>query len=268
MKYLIGILVIIIVSIALIIGVVSQLDSLPSLENTYVLKEQLIESDGYTWYQPATNTMNVIVLKDKDLEVVFTEENAQSLKEQARSERFEVVLNGGYFLGTNLDADPIGLLQIRGEVLSNRVQDSQNQVTQIIVFDHEEKSLSIFPWNEFDDEQYMQEKYSIIQAGPLVMKDGQLQETAIAESINGSDPYLRTLIGYTNEGEMLLLVTRISYSLPDLVKELQRYPITENKQLTLVNLDGGSSTAMHVPDLLQFSFGENKRLPYVIGIPK
>ncbi len=225
-----------------------------------------VEDEEFKWFLSQDKSFTVVVFNNHDLDIRFTAENAQSLKEQTQSEEWKMAINGGYFAGSLISATPIGGLSIRGEVLTEVVNDSQNQITQVVIFDHEQLKLNIVPLSQFSSSAYADSRYSYFQTGPLVLKDNQLQSTQIKDSINGVDKYLRAVVGITDKGEIVLGVSRIAMSLEEFANKLLSVETLADRKVTLVNLDGGSSTAIFSPELDQFNFGENKRLPYVIGV--
>ncbi len=260
------ILVFIIIIAGLIVGgfylINSQL-SQSGISVQSVTSSKLINSGDIQWYQDSDKQFNLAIFS-KPLTITFTAQNAQTLKEQSILDGYSLAVNGSYYRGSYIEAEHSGLLQIKGKKLWDMVPDSQ--LTQVVIYDEQADSLQFMPTSEIKLTDYKADKYTLFQTGPLLIKNGVVQSAEIAASLNGSGRYLRTVMGVTDDGQKFVLVTRINFTLGDLASMVLSFPIFQNKHVTLVNLDGGTSTAMYSRDLDQFNYQESSRLPVVIGV--
>ncbi len=222
------------------------------------------EANGITWCQDSGRNFN-LALFSLPLQTIFTSENAQSLREQSLVAGYELAINGGFFKGSYVSAEYAGLLQIKGEMLAE-IARNDKQVTHVIVYDEKNDLIEFLPASDFDTDNYAEAHYTLLQAGPLIIQENEITTDLIAGSQNGEAKYNRTLLGYTDTGEKFVIITRTTYTLSDLGEVILGLEIFSDKVLHVVNLDGGSSTAMFSKEYDQFSFGETKRLPSIIAV--
>ena len=109
---------------------------------------------------------------------------------------------------------------------------------------------------------------SRFQSGPAILVGGTTARAEIAASVNGSDRYKRTAIGRTASGESVIVIARTPRTLVDLGEAVRNINGYRERGLTLVNLDGGPSTAIHAPDADGPSYGADKLTPIVIAVEK
>lgn len=235
----------------------------PGIEIEEVDSQNLVEADGISWYQDTAKTFNLAIFS-RPLTVLFTTESAQKISEQALLNDFVLAVNGSYFQGSYVESEHAGLLKLGEAIYGELVDDSQ--LTHVIVYDTVTDDVFFQAVEEVDVTDYEDDGYMLMQTGPLVIKDNEVQTDFINDSANGSGRYLRTLFGYTDDGQRFFLVTRSNFTLTALATQLLEFPIFAGKKLNVINLDGGTSTAMYSQDLEQFNFGESKRLPVVIGV--
>lgn len=224
---------------------------------------QPVTSNGITYYMPADEKF-IVARFHKPLEYKFTAKNAQNLKEQSYIENYLLSFNASYYRGSYVNAEHAGLLQLKGDLIEDLVLDKQ--LTHIVVYDHQTDRFKFLPAANFDQEAYITEDYTLFQTGPLVLENNQVQIDLIDNSTNGTGKYLRTLLGYTDKGDTFVVATKVNFTLTDIANELLKLELFKGEKLTLVNLDGGASTAIYSKDHTKFSFGESKRLPLIIGV--
>lgn len=105
------------------------------------------------------------------------------------------------------------------------------------------------------------------QSGPLVIDANTVDTLSINASINGKSLHLRTFLAYTDEGNMkYFIISRRAGSLAKIAEQLLTLPIFEEKKLSVMNLDGGSSTALYSQKHPGLNFNENHPLPIMLGI--
>jgi exopolysaccharide biosynthesis protein len=227
------------------------------------------ELNEITWCQyaqeNAVKAINIAIF-EKPISISFTKKDATSIQNQAVLSNFALATNGTYYMDTPMNATHSGLLQIDGELISSLAVDPTKQLTAVVVYDNEENTLEILSANDFTVEDYADEKYTLFQTGPVIIKDGEIAEDEISASANGNSKAMRTLLGVLDDGRRFLLVTRLDFALYDLADTLLKLDVFQGKNMTVVNLDGGSSTAMYSRDLDNFNWRKTTRLPSIIGV--
>lgn len=257
--------IIIVIGGLLVGGITLVNETLLSQQDTTANQPDLCKNlSSFTLCYDNARTIQLVTFSGP-LYIDFTEEESASLREQANLNGYSMVVNGGYFRGSYIDAEYSGLLQIKGEP-KYQIALNDNQLTHIVVYNEETTDLEFLPARTFETKDYADEKYTLFQTGPLVVKDGKIQSELISSSINGAGRYLRTLMGFTDTGEKFFVITRSNFDLSKLAEKILAFPAFQDKTINIINLDGGTSTAMFVRDLAEFSFGDSKRLPAVIGI--
>lgn len=223
----------------------------------------ILESRSITWYQDQKRQIN-LALFSKPLNFFFTESEAQSVREQALQSNLELAINGTYYIGSYVNATHSGLLQIRGDFLSDFVPNVQ--LTHTIVYNHANDSIEFVRARDLGDSLYFSSNHTLLQTGPLLIVNNQIQHEFINGSLNGGQESLRTVLGYTSDGEVFFAISRTGVTLTAFSEQLLQNQVLRGKQITVINLDGGASTAMFSKDLEQFNFRESARLPLIIGI--
>jgi exopolysaccharide biosynthesis protein len=223
----------------------------------------LIQDQDITWYQDQAKQYNLVIF-DQPLEFYFSPTEAQSVKEQVIENDLRLAVNGSFYIGSYIQAQHAGLLQIKGELIEDYVQNVQ--LTHVIAYNHDTNQLQFVRGRDFKQSEFEGDEYTLVQTGPLVVEKNQLQTEFINGSLNGQAQAFRTLLGYTNGGKIFLLTTRSGFNLKELVSLLLENPLFKDQQLTIINLDGGASTSMYSRDFEQFRFREDFRLPLIIGI--
>lgn len=206
-----------------------------------------------------------IAIFTKPLEIAYIPQNARSVKLEADNLGWQLAVNGSYFRGSYIDAEHAGFLQIYGTKYFGQVAVDP-QITHIVIYDKVRDSLNFVPADEFDPKVYVNENYLIFQTGPLVIKDNIVQTELIDDSSNGSTRFLRTLLGYTNTDEKFFVITEANYTLSEVAEELLNLDAFKGEIINVVNLDGGSSTAMYSSQLSQYDYAIESRLPLLLGI--
>lgn len=258
-------LIVLMIIVGGVAGGISLIDrDLSALQGVDTDLQQSITADGITWYQNTDKSFSIATFQHP-LYIAYSAENAQSLQEQAALNKLILAVNGGFYRGSYVESEYAGLLQLDGESMSPLVE-FEKQLTHVMVYDIVDDILKFEPAEGFEIKNYDSQEYTLMQTGPLVIKDNQVQDQLISESLNGTGRYLRTLIGYTNDGIKFLVITRVNFDLQKLAVALLEFEPFQGKQINVLNLDGGTSTAMYSRDFEQYNFGVSKRLPSIIGV--
>jgi uncharacterized protein YigE (DUF2233 family) len=190
-------------------------------------------------------------------------ENIPEIADMLQDSMVQVLMNAGYFLEDNSHA---GLLYIdydNKEIVPLAYGDGQ--LTHVVNISTEKKPsvLTHDQYLQLTDDLKVSNIY--FQAGPLIIENNVIQSDYITNSLNGNGAYRRSVLGILDTGEFFFLSTSKSYSLNDLAEYLLNLDLFDSKNLTVVNLDGGSSVAIASKENENFGLGKTKKLPFLLG---
>ncbi|MEP7103388.1 MAG: phosphodiester glycosidase family protein [Candidatus Dojkabacteria bacterium] len=190
-----------------------------------------------------------------------SEDNLLSPKQLAIQDSDQIVVNGGYFAE---DKSYIGLLWDGSNQLGSLSKDNQ-QATHIVNFNKISGKLTFKSDLDFTPKDLIENSDNIyFQTGPLIIDNNELQTSLIDHSLNGNQSSLRSFIGYTSSGRIFVGITTQGYDLRQLGEKLLSKDFFEGETISVVNLDGGSSTAIYSQENAEVSFRDFKTLPYLI----
>ena len=229
-------------------------NSFRSVPNSQFLDDDiLVQTD-------ATFGVTIVGFTD-NFEFLYEPSNPLSLKQAAQKQAYRYIINGSYFEGSRVHA---GWLSIFG------VQEApikvDRQLTHMAILDTSMGYLA-FPELTLWDSSMTSPKNLEFQTGPLVIYASQIDTLSIQASINGTGAHLRTLLAMTEEdGMFYFIITRKPCGLEELGDHLLSYEIFAGKTLHVMNLDGGSSTALFSQDHPELNFNTERPLPILLGI--
>lgn len=222
------------------------------------------EKDGIVWRDCAGGSVWIIETR-RPLALFHATRGVPTLREHvAESPEAIVAVNGSYHDGNY--ARPVfeGLLEADGVTLGTLRADDR-QLTHVMSIDPEGRITTILSSSEAPAARPVASRYRV-QSGPLILNDGALSAATIAGSVNGVDAYKRTAIGRTRAGETVIVVAKTPRTLADLGRLVLRIEGFADRGLTLLNLDGGPSTAIHSLALPGVSYGADKVTPVGFAI--
>lgn len=213
-------------------------DIFEGFENT---DTSIIVSDGYI-VRTMTEQSRISYFHDAD--------NAQNVTDVCRGSL--ACINSGYFLE---DGSHAGLLTVNGFRFVP-LAPNDKQLTHVTRLKNNE--LSFVPNNQyvFDDSSSFE-----FQSGPLFVENGDVREELINASPNGSLLTFRSFIGINANDEIFIGVTTKQVGLETLGMDLKRIL---GSDITVMNLDGGSSVSVYFRGSSLNSFGTSKILPNLI----
>ncbi len=196
-----------------------------------------------------------------NFEVLYDPQDPPSLSTAGQLYGYRYLINGSYFEGSRVHA---GWLSVLGERHTPLKDD--RQLSHMAVLDTSLGYLD-FPDLELWDSTMTSEITIEFQTGPLVIHANQIDTLSIQASINGMTAHLRTFLAYTEEdGMKYFIITRHIGSLENVAHHLLSLPVFEGKTLFVMNLDGGSSTALYSRNHPELNFNTNRPLPILLGI--
>ena len=205
---------------------------------------------------------NIIYIVSNNVPTLFyNEDKTKSFQDICKEQKFSYAVNGQYF---KLDKSPAGLFILNGDMISS-LDTKDKQLSAVVVINNKHNQLEFYPLADFKLENFKSEDITVFQTGPLIIKNNEIQQNVISESINGLGEYKRTLLGYTNSGKSFFIVTTKQFSLQDLAKKILNSKVMKGETISVINLDGGSSTWLYGKDEGIIVEGVTKSLPFVLG---
>jgi hypothetical protein len=200
---------------------------------------------------------------------VYESLNPRSMQEIAEAEGYDFIFNAGFFgAGYNeagYSTEHAGLLKLFGTQYAPIKTDSDSsQLTHMIVYDHRQNMINFVHRKDYKEPTKVKD-YIIFQSGPSVIMANRAEKSNIFNSKNGRVQRPRTLIGMTSNKEKHLLIFRYNYSLNEIADIMLHLNQFEDKDLAVINLDGGSSSAFYSDEYPELNFGADKRLPNLIA---
>lgn len=217
--------------------------------------------DGKTYFVNTQIGLQAVVFPATKLNYYYFTKAQLSLKDIALTDRLTVITNAGYFSGKVNDATHAGYLYNNGKLLSPTIAKTDKQITHVAV-QYQNGSIDFIANSDFKLQSNMQLAF---QSGPLFLNAGTTDVTAINNSSNGNSLTTRTFLGKTNNGQYFLGISRSAVTLHELAKLILNNPTVFGTTPSVLNLDGGSSTAMYVPNYLDFNFTPDWINPTAIG---
>ncbi len=181
-----------------------------------------------------------IIAFPSNFEIVYEPSQTLSIHQVGQNFKYRYLVNGSFF---EWSGEHAGWLSILGNKLAPLKRD--RQLTHIAILNTTTSEM-VFQSVELC-EPSMSDKANIeFQTGPLVIHRNVLDMPAILQSINGLRSHRRTLLGYTEEDKMKFFITvRKPEHLDNLGEYLLKLSTFEGKTLSVINLDGGPSVALH-----------------------
>ncbi len=220
---------------------------------------QIVHYDGYGL---------TIVSTTSTFDYVYEALNPRTVAEIAEDKEYEFMFNAGFFGAGYNDAgystEHAGLLKIYGvQYTQIKNETESSQLTHMVVYNHKENILEFIHRNDYED--IKSDDYIIFQTGPSVIMSNRAEKSNIFNSSNGRIQRPRSLIGMTSNKEKHFFIFRYNYSLNEAADILLHLNYFEDKNLSVVNLDGGSSIAFYSQEYPEYNYGVNKTLPNLIG---
>jgi len=196
-----------------------------------------------------------------ELEILYAPAEPPTLKATAEQQGYRYLINGSYFHASREHA---GWLSIYGKKHADLLDDKQ--LSQVAVLNPHLGYID-FPEIDLFDPSLSSPATIEFQTGPMVIAANRIDTTSINASINGRGSHLRTLLAYTEEdGMKYMIICRQPGTLEQIGEHLLRQPVFQEKTLWVVNLDGGSSTALFARDYPTLNFNVTRPLPILLGV--
>jgi Phosphodiester glycosidase len=214
----------------------------------------------------------VVHCVDRGLTVVETQRSLELIyhavapptPRQLAAAGWAVVVNGSYHDGDYANAMLEGQFTVRGKHWGVARPDDR-QLSHVVAFDTQGRIESIAPADAAALARATAAAASV-QTGPLITENGRWVEAYARQSLNGVDAYKRSAVGRTGEGASVIVIARQPRTLEALARDVLALRRYAQRGLTLVNLDGGPSTALALARWPQWHYQPDKLTPVAIGV--
>ncbi len=195
-------------------------------------------------------------------DLIYIPEKADVVKTLAEEQNYQYVINGSFFDGTYAKAKHAGWLWVLGKNYAPIKQDPQ--LTHIAVYNTKNQQIQFVDYQNFTPSR--SNEVIEFQSGPIVVENNQVAKTYIANSLNGSAPYTRSLLAVTDNRTKYFITVRKPIRLDDLANYLLSLEIFAGKRLDVLNLDGGPSVALYSRELINLRYNDTAQLPILLGV--
>ncbi len=246
--------------------IIASLFMLQCTHNTFLTEtsdiqyENTLIEEGVLIYSSKAYEMTIVGF-NHNYEIIYEPSQPLSLGEAAEKYNFSYIINGSYFEGSRIHAGWLSILGVQHTPIK-----ADRQLTHMAILDTHLGYLD-FPGLDLWDSSMTHSTSIEFQTGPLVIHENVIDTLSIKASINGESQHLRTFLAHTKEDDMkYFIITRHVGPLEQMAEHLLSLPVFKGKTLSVMNLDGGSSTALYSRSHPELNFNTNRPLPILLGI--
>jgi len=206
------------------------------------------------------DSRNVVITIFKETPtILYTPDKIKTIKEHIENTKFELGINGGFFLPNMIYA---GFLYLNRKITSD-ISLGDPQVTHIVELGEKVKFIDQKTFN-IDN---INQNYSYFQSGPLIIESNNIRQDLIEKAPNGYKKTFRSFFGIVEETDEKFFVQIInSVDLLESAKIILNFERFRNEKITVINLDGGSSVSFYSKNRPDLNFLVNKKLPMILVI--
>ncbi len=232
-------------------------------------------------------TLNIKVIQDGDLTIfkidkysttivkiprissyLYSQRPVNSLEQIANDSGYSLIVNGSFFdelyddssAHTGIHYKHSGYLKITNNIYEDIKDD--RQLSRLFAYNSKRNIVDFFSLNELDK---TRDYDLVIQTGPQIIKDNQVDTSSINLSINGNRQARRTTFATVNSNEFYVIITLDFVTLTELGKMLISTGIFK-KELNVIDFDGGPSTRIYIRNHPELSWSSNVPWPLLICI--
>ncbi len=233
------------------------------------LKIQTTQEGDLTIYK--IDRYNTVVVKIPRISsYIYMKRPAKSLEEIAKDSSFNLVVNASYFdvfyddtaAHTGVNFKNAGFLKINNTIYENIKDD--RQLTRLLAYNSKTNIVDYFNINDLDK---TKDYDLVVQIGPQLIRDNEIDTTSILTSFNGYLAWPRTAFASV-DGKEFYIIVNLNFTwvtLLNLAKMLRSSGIFK-KQLNIINFDGGFSTCLYIKNHPEFSTNPGNKMPFLIGV--
>jgi len=194
----------------------------------------------------------------------------KSLEEIANDSNYTLVVNASYFdyyyddpiTYNGLNFKHAGFLKINDTIYKDIKDD--RQLSRLFAYNSKKNIVDYFNINDLDK---TNDYDLVVQIGPQIIRENEIDTIAIKTSINGELLWPRTTFASIDGKEFFIIVNLgfSSVTLIDLATMLRSTGIFK-KDLDIINFDGGFSTSLYIKNHPELSTYSTNKLPLLIGV--
>lgn len=199
---------------------------------------------------------------------LYSERPTRSLEQIANDSGYSLVANGSFFdplyddtlARTGLHFKHAGYLKINDSVFEGMKVD--RQLSRLFAYSTTRNIVDYFAVNELDKTN----RYDlVIQTGPQIIANNEVDTASINSSINGNRRARRTAFASIDGKEFYVIVTLEAVTLTELGTMLRSTGIFR-KNLSVIDFDGGPSTRIYIRNHPEFSLYADTSWPLLICV--
>jgi exopolysaccharide biosynthesis protein len=199
---------------------------------------------------------------------IYSERPTRSLEQIATDSGYSLIVNGSFFdplyddtiAHTGLHYRHAGYLKISNTVYED-VKDDR-QLSRLFAYSSAGNNVAYFPVNELEK---INGYDLVIQTGPQIIWNNEVDTASINSSINGNRQARRTVFASIDGKEFYVIVTTYAVTLTDFGTMLRSTGIFR-KDLSAIDFDGGPSTRIYIKNHPELDFNANTPWPLLICV--
>ncbi|MCE1189589.1 MAG: phosphodiester glycosidase family protein [Ignavibacteria bacterium] len=217
------------------------------------------------------NKFQTVIVKIPEISsYIYLKKPTRTLSGVGIDSNFALVVNSSYF--DYMPADTVthqsdyyyhaGYFKMHDSVY--QIMKDERQASNLFAYNSRTKTVNYFTLNELG----LTSGYDlVVQAGPMLIKNNQVDSSHISASVNGLLPWPRTLFASVN-GKDLYIIVNLNFtpaSLFEMAKLLRECGLFK-PTLNVMNFDGGVSTALYIRNHPELCTRSETTLPFMIGV--
>ncbi len=214
---------------------------------------------------------NTVVVKIPRISAyLFMQRPKKSLEQIAKDSSYSLVVNASYFdvfyddsiAHTGINFKHAGYLRMNDSIYENLKDD--RQLTRLFAYNSKTNIINYFSINDLNK---TNDYDLVVQIGPQIIRENEIDTASIKASFNGDIPWPRTTFATVNGKEFYVIVNLgfESVTLLDLAKMLRSSGLFK-KELNIINFDGGFSTSLYIKNHAEFSTSQGNIMPVLICV--
>jgi len=254
---LINIILLCVISLSCVSAVIACQESKP----VNISADQHFKTEAINVYQFDRYNMSIAQFSGA-FDFIYVPEKADVVKALAEKNNYQYVINGSFFDGTYAKAKHAGWLWVLGKNYAPIKQDPQ--LTHVAVYNTKNQQVQFVDYQKFTPSR--SNNVIEFQTGPIIVENNQLAQNYVANSLNGLDPYTRSLLAVTDNTTKYFITVRKPVRLDELANYLLSLEIFAGKRLDVLNLDGGPSVALYSREHANLRYNDTAQLPILLGV--
>ncbi len=209
-----------------------------------------------------------IVRISKISSYIYSERPTRSLEQIANDSGYSLIVNGSFFdplyddtvAHTGLHYRHAGYLKINNSVYEDMKDD--RQLSRLFAYSTTRNIVDYFTVNELEK---TKDYDLVIQTGPQIISNSEVDTASINSSINGNRQARRTVFASIDGKEFYVAITLYAVTLTELGTMLRSTGLFK-KNLSVIDFDGGPSTRIYIKNHHELDFNANMSWPLLLCV--